>query len=244
MRGPWWSAATAAGASPRCAPSWRNCRAAECHFSAHLNAGLPNAFGEYDEAPEVMAERNSATSPSAVSSTSPAAAAAPRRSTSAPSPLPSKAWLRVPCPARARLSPGRPRALQIRSDSLFVNVGERCNVTGSARFKKLILEGRLRHGARRRPHAGRERRADHRHQHGRGHARCARGDGHLPQPRRRGAGYLRVPVMIDSSRWEVIEAGLRACRARRSSTRSASRRAKRSSSNRPGCASATARPWW
>jgi 5-methyltetrahydrofolate--homocysteine methyltransferase len=31
----------------------------------------------------------------------------------------------------------------------------------------------------------------------------------------------RVPVMIDSSKWEVIEAGLRACRARRSSTRSA-----------------------
>jgi hypothetical protein len=41
---------------------------------------------------------------------------------------------------------------------------------------------RLRHGAGRRAHAGRGRRAGHRHQHGRGHARCARGDGHLPQP--------------------------------------------------------------
>jgi cobalamin-dependent methionine synthase I len=36
-----------------------------------------------------------------------------------------------------------------------------------------------------------------------------RGHGHLPEPRRRGAGHLRVPVMIDSSKWEVIETGLK-----------------------------------
>jgi 5-methyltetrahydrofolate--homocysteine methyltransferase len=42
----------------------------------------------------------------------------------------------------------------------------------------------------------------------------------------------RMPIMIDSSKWSVIEAGLRACRARRSSTRSASRRARPTSSPR------------
>ena len=52
------------------------------------------------------------------------------------------------------------------SQSLFVNVGERTNVTGSARFKRLIREGALETGARRRARASRKRRADHRRQHG------------------------------------------------------------------------------
>jgi 5-methyltetrahydrofolate--homocysteine methyltransferase len=151
--------------------------AAECYFSAHLNAGLPNAFGEYDETPAIMAERNSATSPSVVSSTSPAAAAAPRRSTSAPSPRPSKAWRRARLPrARARLSPPAWSPSTSRSDSLFVNVGERTNVTGSARFKRLIKEGDY-DTALSVARAGRERRPGHRRQHGRGHARCRRGHG-------------------------------------------------------------------
>jgi 5-methyltetrahydrofolate--homocysteine methyltransferase len=53
-----------------------------------------------------------------------------------------------------------------------VNVGERTNVTGSARFKKLIKEGDYDTALRRRRAAGRERRPGHRRQHGRGHARC------------------------------------------------------------------------
>jgi 5-methyltetrahydrofolate--homocysteine methyltransferase len=142
MRGPWWWAATAAGASPRYAPSWRNCpQAAECYFSAHLNAGLPNAFGEYDETPEIMAaefrdfaERGFLNLAGGCCGTTPehirAIAAAVEGV--APRPLPRRE------PA-CRLSGLEP--FEIRSDSLFVNVGERCNVTGSARFKKLILAG-------------------------------------------------------------------------------------------------------
>jgi 5-methyltetrahydrofolate--homocysteine methyltransferase len=64
---------------------------------------------------------------------------------------------------RCRLAGLEP--LNIGPDSLFVNVGERTNVTGSAVFKRLI-KGRLHRRAGCRPPAGRKRRADHRHQHG------------------------------------------------------------------------------
>ena len=54
----------------------------------------------------------------------------------------------------------------------------------------------------------------------------------------------RVPIMIDSSKWSVIEAGLKCVAGqRRSSTRSASRKAKRSFANRPASSAATARRW-
>ena len=75
----------------------------------------------------------------------------------------------------------------------FVNVGERTNVTGSARFRKLITAGdytaALAGGAR----PGRERRPDHRRQHGRGPARFRSRDGDVPQPRRRRARHRPRP---------------------------------------------------
>ncbi len=73
----------------------------------------------------------------------------------------------------------------IGADSLFVNVGERTNVTGSKAFARMILEERFDGRARGRAPAGRERRADHRRQHGRGDARLEGGDGPLPEPRSR-----------------------------------------------------------
>ena len=91
---------------------------------------------------------------------------------------------------------------------VFVNIGERTNVTGSAKFKKLIVEGELRRSAVGGAPAGRGRRPGHRRQHGRGPA----GRSKLAmitflnlmaaEP-----DIARVPVMIDSSKWEVIEAG-------------------------------------
>jgi 5-methyltetrahydrofolate--homocysteine methyltransferase len=56
-------------------------RVADTHVSVHPNAGLPNAFGEYDETPPTW-PTSSASSPPAASSTSSAAAAAPRPSIS------------------------------------------------------------------------------------------------------------------------------------------------------------------
>ena len=65
-------------------------------------------------------------------------------------------------------------ALTIRPETNFVNIGERTNVTGSPKFSKLILAGEYEEALERRPAAGGKRRADHRRQHGRRHARFAR----------------------------------------------------------------------
>ncbi|MFA5531387.1 MAG: homocysteine S-methyltransferase family protein, partial [Thiohalomonadaceae bacterium] len=116
-------------------------RIAHCHVSAHPNAGLPNAFGGYDETPAMMAEEIAewarsgflnivggccGTSPDHIRAIAEAVKGiAPRR-------LPDIA------PA-CRLSGLEP--LNITDASLFVNVGERANVAGSARFKRLVMEG-------------------------------------------------------------------------------------------------------
>ena len=74
-------------------------------------------------------------------------------------------------------------------DIPFVNVGERTNVTGSAKFRKLITAGDYTAALDVARDQVAERRADHRHQHGRGPARLREGDGRVPQPDRRRAGH-------------------------------------------------------
>ncbi|HFD13595.1 MAG TPA: methionine synthase [Crenotrichaceae bacterium] len=108
------------------------------YVSAHPNAGLPNEFGEYDESPENMAndvEEWAASgflniiggccgsTPEHIKAIGEAVAKHPPR--------------KIPdIPRACRLSGLEP--MNIEQDSLFVNVGERTNVTGSARFRKLI----------------------------------------------------------------------------------------------------------
>jgi 5-methyltetrahydrofolate--homocysteine methyltransferase len=116
--------------------------AAACFFSAHLNAGLPNAFGEFDETPEIMekefnefARRGFLNLAGGCCGTTPAHIRAIAHACEgvAPRALPQHEQA-------CRLSGLEP--FNIKDDSLFVNVGERCNVTGSAKFKRLILDGR------------------------------------------------------------------------------------------------------
>jgi len=110
-------------------------------ISAHPNAGLPNAFGEYDETPEEtaniiagFADRGLINIVGGCCGTTPDHISAIIAACSAKTPR------TVPDEAQScRLSGLEP--FTINSDSLFVNVGERCNVTGSARFKRLVLEG-------------------------------------------------------------------------------------------------------
>ena len=71
----------------------------------------------------------------------------------------------------------------------FINIGERTNVTGSAKFRKLIEANDYAAALGDRALAGRERRADPRRQHGRGPARFREGDGDVPQPDRRRARH-------------------------------------------------------
>lgn len=115
-------------------------RVAETAVSAHPNAGLPNEFGEYDQSPEEMASiiREFAdsgflnivggccgTTPEHIRAIAESLSSCPARVPPAPMPA-------------CRLAGSEP--FNIHSDSLFVNVGERCNVTGSAVFKRLIID--------------------------------------------------------------------------------------------------------
>jgi len=110
-------------------------------------------------------------------------------------------------PRQTRLSGLEP--LQITPQSNFVNVGERTNVTGSAQFKKLILEGRLDEAvvvARQQVENGAQ-------------VIDVNMDEGLLDSRKAMVEFLnliaaepdiaRVPVMVDSSKWSVIEAGLK-----------------------------------
>ncbi|HVI26900.1 MAG TPA: methionine synthase [Xanthomonadaceae bacterium] len=110
-------------------------------------------------------------------------------------------------PRHTRLSGLEP--LQITPESNFVNVGERTNVTGSAKFKKLILEGRLDEAvavARQQVENGAQ-------------VLDVNMDEGLLDSQQAMVDFLnliaaepdiaKVPVMVDSSKWEVIEAGLK-----------------------------------
>ena len=92
---------------------------------------------------------------------------------------------------------------------MFVNIGERTNVTGSKAFARLILNEQYEEAVDGCAAAGGERRADHRRQHGRSDARLRSGDDALLNLIGSEPDIARVPVMIDSSKWSVIEAGLK-----------------------------------
>ncbi len=181
----------------------------DCYFSAHLNAGLPNAFGEFDETPEIMhddfrefAQRGFLNLAGGCCGTTPAhiRAIADAVAEVEPRKLPDIA------PA-CRVSGLEP--FNISTDSLFVNIGERCNVTGSAKFKRLILDDDY--------EAALE------------VARIQVEDGAQIIDINMDEGMLdaekamvtflnliasepdisRVPIMVDSSKWSAIEAGLK-----------------------------------
>ena len=181
----------------------------DCYFSAHLNAGLPNAFGDFDETPEIMekdyrefAERGFLNLAGGCCGTTPAHIRAIAHACEGMKPraLPT---LKPAC----RLS--GLEAFNIQADSLFINIGERCNVTGSAKFKRLILDGYYDDAL--------------------AVARAQVEDGAQIIDINMDEGMLdseaamvtflnlvasepdisRVPIMVDSSKWNVIEAGLK-----------------------------------
>ncbi len=181
----------------------------EYPVSCHPNAGLPNEFGGYDLSPEDMAATmgdfaragflNLVGGCCGTTQDHIAAIAAAVESV-APRRLPEP-------PVRTRLSGLEP--LTIGPDSLFVNVGERTNVTGSQRFARLILDDdyeaalevalqQVRNGAQIIDVNMDEGMLD-------SEAAMVRFLNLLAaEPE-----IARVPFMIDSSRWEVIEAGLK-----------------------------------
>ena len=183
-------------------------RIAEGYVTAHPNAGLPNAFGEYDLDAEVMAQQIGEWATAGFLNiiggccgTTPQHIAAMVAAVEgvAPRQLPT-------IPVACRLSGLEP--LNITAESLFVNVGERTNVTGSAKFKRLIKEEKYNEAlevALQQVQSGAQI-IDINMDEGMLDAEAA-----MVRFLNLIAGepdIARVPIMIDSSKWEVIEQGL------------------------------------
>ena len=182
---------------------------ADTHICAYPNAGLPNEFGQYDQTPEQMTQllkefaRSGfvnllggccGTTPEYIEAIATAVRELPPR--------------RLPeIEPQCRLSGLEP--LNISSESLFVNIGERTNVTGSRRFSKLIIEEdyeRALEVARQQVTSGAQ-------------VIDVNMDEGMLQSEEVMAKFLnlvatdpdicRVPILVDSSDWKVIEAGLK-----------------------------------
>ena len=156
-------------------------RIADTLTCAYPNAGLPNEFGLYDESPEYMAgmlggirrRRSRQRGRRLLRHHARAYARDRARRSRAKTP-------RKPAEVKPMLRLSGLEPFTLTPEIPFVNVGERTNVTGSAKFRKLITAGRFSRRARGRARPGRKRRADHRRQHGRRPAQFAGRDDHLP----------------------------------------------------------------
>ena len=112
-------------------------------ISVHPNAGLPNAFGGYDQTPEDMAAALGEFAHSGfVNLVGGCCGTGPDHIEAIRDAVASQAPRVIPA-AKPGLKASGLEPLTIDEDSLFVNVGERTNVTGSARFARLIRRRRL-----------------------------------------------------------------------------------------------------
>ncbi len=184
-------------------------RIADCFISCYPNAGLPNAFGEYEESPDQMADVvGEFAAAGLVNILGGCCGTTPEHITA----ILDRVSSRPPRTPRSigrgcRLSGLEP--LNIVDESLFVNVGERTNITGSARFRNLIKAGDYSTAlavARQQVESG---------------AQII--DVNMDEGMIDGVEAMdrfcklvatepdicRVPMMIDSSKWHVIEAGLK-----------------------------------
>nr|BBJ03970.1 methionine synthase [Marinobacter nauticus] len=182
---------------------------AETYVSAHPNAGLPNEFGEYDQTPEEMADIIEGFAKDGFLNIIGGCCGSRPDHIEAIA----KAVSKYP----PRKIPDRPKALRLSGlepftgdeNTLFINVGERTNVTGSKRFLRLIKEEQYEEAlsvARDQVENGAQ-------------IIDINMDEGMLDSREVMETFLklvasepdisRVPIMIDSSKWEVIEAGLR-----------------------------------
>ncbi len=181
----------------------------DTYVSAHPNAGLPNEFGEYDELPEEMAKELAdwadsgylniiggccGTSPEYIKAVIEQVEKYPPR--------------KIPdIEKQCRLAGLEPQ--NIAADSLFVNVGERTNVTGSAKFKRLIVDGDFETALEV---------AKDQVENGAQIIDINMDEGML-ESKEAMVRFLhliasepdiaKVPIMLDSSKWEILEAGLK-----------------------------------
>ncbi|MEE2786897.1 MAG: methionine synthase [Myxococcota bacterium] len=184
-------------------------RVVDGFVSAHPNAGLPNALGGYDQTPEYMAELVSGYAEEGlVNLVGGCCGSTPEHIRTIADAVSGHAPRPMPTPAPVMRLSGL-EALSVDEQRLFVNVGERTNVTGSARFRRLIKAGDF------------ETALDVARQQVENGAQVidVNMDEGLIDSEEAMVHFLRlvasepdisrVPIMIDSSKWSVIEAGLK-----------------------------------
>ncbi|RLM20193.1 methionine synthase [Brenneria alni] len=184
-------------------------RIAECYVTAHPNAGLPNAFGEYDlDAAEMARHIGEWARSGFLNIVGGCCGSTPEHIAAIAHVVDGVAPRKLPqIPVACRLAGLEP--LNIDANTLFVNVGERTNVTGSARFKRLIKEEKYNEAldvARQQVESGAQI-IDINMDEGMLDAEAA-----MVRFLNLIAGepdIARVPIMIDSSKWSVIEQGLK-----------------------------------
>ena len=185
------------------------CAHSSWFVSAYPNAGLPNQFGEYDESPEMMAaqvkeyfDEKLVNIIGGCCGTSPSHIAAYGE-------LIKGAEVRVTKNKSTKLELSGLEELEVEDSTLFVNIGERCNVAGSRKFLRLINEKKYEEAlgiARKQVEDGAQ-------------IIDINMDDAMLESKEEMVTFLhyvasepeitRVPIMIDSSKWEVIEAGLK-----------------------------------
>ncbi|HIX27578.1 MAG TPA: methionine synthase [Candidatus Barnesiella excrementigallinarum] len=182
---------------------------APCYVSAYPNAGLPNQLGEYDETPRSMAVQiKEFIDEGLVNIVGGCCGTTPEHIACYPA-LVADVPPRKPADKDHRLHICGLDDLVVSRENNFVNIGERCNVAGSRKFLRLIHEKNYAEAldiARRQVEAGAQ-------------VIDINMDDAMLDARDEMVNFLnlivsdpdiyRVPVMIDSSKWEVISAGLR-----------------------------------
>ncbi len=184
-------------------------RVAPTFVSTHPNAGLPNEFGLYDESPEYMAGMLGEFARSGlVNLVGGCCGTTPEHIKAIAEAVRGVAPRRIPeLEPRTRLSGLEP--LTIGPDSIFVNVGERTNVTGSRKFARLILAGEYDAAveiARQQVENGAQMIDVNMDE---GMLDSAKAMVKFIQLIAAEPDISRVPVVLDSSKWSVIEAGLK-----------------------------------
>ena len=182
---------------------------APAYVSAYPNRGLPNAFGEYDETMEETCGFIEDYIQSGLVNIIGGCCGTGPEHIRAFNELVKGVPPRVPPRPRAVCQLSGLEMLEINRDSLFINVGERTNVTGSARFRRLIQEE---------DYEAAVEVARQQVESGAAIIDVNMDEGLLDsvQAMQKFLNLIvaepdiaRVPVMVDSSRWEVIEAGLK-----------------------------------
>jgi 5-methyltetrahydrofolate--homocysteine methyltransferase len=177
--------------------------------SAHPNAGLPNEFGGYDLTPDDMATAMAEFADNGLVNIIGGCCGTAAEHIKAIAEAVKDHKPRTPAPTRTHCLLSGLEPLEIRPDSLFVNIGERTNVAGSAKFARLIKEEKFEEAlevARDQVQNGAQ-------------MLDVNMDEALIDSQQSMKTFLnlvavdpeisRIPMVIDSSRWEVLEEGLK-----------------------------------